>query len=138
MMEQDPLVALREMRKDIPSLVEWMGSQETTVTKYPMISLDGSPKEAIGKCLLWNERIAVMDLFMPKNGKFPIHNHGDEIEVALFYEGAYELTQNGQTKVYRPMDVLICHPGQSHWGIVYEDTRVIFATVPGSEAYPHG
>ena len=130
MCEQDEyLDKLRELTPKLSAFVP--GDVRQSVVEY-----DAACGTVIGFGLFMREEVAVQRAFLSLGSKMPRHQH-DQTEFLIPYTGSLKVTKNGESKIYKPGEVVTFPPNTAHHAEAMEDTYIVAVTVPADqEGYP--
>ena len=119
----------------VPKLVDLatVGSFDN-ITNYKTI-------EDIGTCfgigLLYKKEIAVQEMFLSKDTKFPFHAHDPEVEFGIVYKGLLEVNIDGEKTKVGVGDCIKFNPTEIHASKALEDTWLIAISIPKVDGYPN-
>ena len=84
--------------------------------------------------LIHSENMSIAFWEVEKDAQVPEHSHKNE-QIMHVLEGDFEFTLNGETKIYRPGDIVIIAPHKKHSGRALTPCKLMDVFSPTREEY---
>ena len=84
--------------------------------------------------LIHSENMSIAFWEVEKDAQVPEHSHKNE-QIMHVLEGDFEFTLDGETKIYRPGDIVIIAPHKKHSGRALTPCKLMDVFSPTREEY---
>ena len=84
--------------------------------------------------LIHSENMSIAFWEVEKDAQVPEHSHKNE-QIMHVLEGDFEFTLDGETKIYRPGDIVIIAPHKKHSGKALTPCKLMDVFSPTREEY---
>ena len=124
---------LEQLTEELPSLIDLVRSSGEHMVEY-----ETATGAAIGINLYSTPMVSVQRVFMSAGSALVPHQHPDEREWLIVYEGKLEVRYDSKVAILDVGDSVYFNPGSPHSAKALKDTWFLGITVPRAEGYPHG